>query len=382
MPLQLRSLVRPVANDTSGTGELQLSLVEVPMPEPISPDQLVVRVEAAPMNPSDLGLLFGGADMDQATSAGSAERPVVTAPIAPNVLKALAGRAGQSMPVGNEGAGTVVSAGSSPAAQALLGKKVAAIGGAMFSEYCAVGLDQVLVLPDGVTATTGASSFVNPLTALGMVETMRKEGHSALVHTAAASNLGQMLSRICLKDEVGLVNVVRKPEQAALLRGQGARYVVDSSSPRFMAELTEAIAETGATLAFDAVSGGKLAGQILLSMERAIQRRPGQSYSRYGSSIHKQVYCYGMLDQGPMELTRGAGMAWSVGGWLLSTFLQRAGSELVDGLKARVAAELQTTFLSSYTEQLTLAQALSLEALSRYRRTATGEKVLLTPSAA
>jgi NADPH:quinone reductase-like Zn-dependent oxidoreductase len=374
MPLQLRSLIRPDAT-------LELSLAEVPMPEPASPDEVVVRVEAAPLNPSDLGLLFGGADMAKAQASGSAERPVVTAPVAAPVMAAMAARVGQSMPVGNEGAGTVVAAGSSPAAQALLGKKVAALGGAMYSEYRAVPVAQCLPLPEGATAADGASCFVNPLTALGMVDTMRNEGHRALVHTVGASNLGQMLNRICLKDGVGLVNLVRKPEQAALLRAQGARHVVDTSSANFQAELTEAIAATGATLAFDAIGGGKLAGQILVAMEAAALRQPGQEYSRYGSTVHKQVYIYGSLDRGPIELARGFGMAWGVGGWLLFPFLQKVGPARVQQLKQRVADELTTTFASHYTKELTMAQALSLDAIAGYGKMATGEKVLVRPAA-
>ncbi len=374
MPLQLRSLIRPDAT-------LELSLAEVPMPEPASPDEVVVRVEAAPLNPSDLGLLFGGADMTKAQASGSAERPVVTAPIAPPVMAAMAARVGQSMPVGNEGAGTVVAAGSSPAAQALLGRKVAALGGAMYSEYRAVPVAQCLPLPEGATAADGASCFVNPLTALGMVDTMRNEGYGALVHTVGASNLGQMLNRICLKDGVGLVNIVRKPEQAALLKSQGAQHIVDSSAPDFQAALTDAIAATGAMLAFDAIGGGRLAGQILLAMEAALARQPGQEYSRYGSSTHKQVYIYGSLDRGPIELPRGFGMAWGVGGWLLFPFLQKVGPARVQQLKQRVADELTTTFASHYTKELTMAQALSLDAIAGYGKMATGEKVLVRPAA-
>ena len=373
MPLQLRSLIRPDAT-------LELSLAEVPMPEPASPDEVVVRIEAAPLNPSDLGLLFGGADMTRAQASGSSGRPVITAPVAAPVMAAMAARVGQSMPVGNEGAGTVVAAGSSPAAQALLGKKVAALGGAMYSEYRAVPVAQCLPLPEGASSADGASCFVNPLTALGMVDTMRNEGHRALVHTVGASNLGQMLNRICLKDGVGLVNIVRKPEQAALLREQGAQHIVDSSSANFQAELTDAIAATGATIAFDAVGGGTLAGQILVAMEAALLRQPGQEYSRYGSTTHKQVYIYGSLDRGPIELARGFGMAWGVGGWLLFPFLQKVGPARVQQLKQRVADELTTTFASRYTRELTMAQALSLDAIAGYGRMATGEKVLVRPA--
>ena len=374
MPLQLRSLIRPDAT-------LELSLADVPMPQPANADEVVLKIEAAPINPSDLGLLFGGADMRAAQYGGTPARPVVTAPVSEAVMAAMAARLGESMPVGNEGAGTVVAAGASPAAQALLGRRVAGLGGAMFGEYRALPAAQCLPLPEGTTAAEGASCFVNPLTSLGMVETMRREGHKALVHTAAASNLGQMLNRICLKDGIGLVNIVRKPEQARLLRELGAQHVVDSQSPDFMAQLTAAVAATGATLAFDAIGGGKLAGQILTAMETALLRQPDQEYSRYGTSVHKQVYVYGGLDRSPIELTRAFGMAWGVGGWLLFPFLQRIGAERAAQLKQRVADELKTTFASRYTREVTLAEALTAEAIGVYGKQATGEKVLMRMAA-
>jgi NADPH2:quinone reductase len=369
--LQLRSLVR-------SSGELEVSLHEVPVPEP-GPDEVLVRIEATPINPSDLGLLFGAADLSAINVSGTAARPVVAAPIPERLMKAMAGRADQSMPVGNEGAGTVVKAGSSPAAQALLGKKVAIIGGAMYAQYRCIAARDCLLLPADATAADGASCFVNPLTALGMVETMKREGHQALVHTAAASNLGQMLNRICLKDGVPLVNIVRKPEQAALLRSQGAKFVCDTNSPRFADELTDALAQTGATIAFDAIGGGKLATQILSCMEAAINRN-AKEYSRYGSAVHKQVYLYGMLDTGPTELVRNFGMAWGVGGWLLFPFLQKIGMAEAMKLRQRVADELKTTFASRYTRTVSLAEALSAEAIAVYARRATGEKFLIDPS--
>jgi len=369
--LQLRSLVR-------ASGELEVSLQEVPVPEP-GADEVLVRIEATPINPSDLGLLFGPADMGTLHVAGTFERPVISARIAEKFMKAMAGRADQSLPVGNEGAGTVVKAGASPAAQALLGKKVAVIGGAMYAQYRCMPAAQCLVLPADATAADGASCFVNPLTALGMVETMKREGHSALVHTAAASNLGQMLNRICLKDGIALVNIVRKPEQAALLREQGARHVCSISSPSFMDELTDALAETGATIAFDAIGGGKLAGQILTCMEAAINRN-AKEYSRYGSAVHKQVYLYGMLDTGPTEVVRNFGMAWGIGGWLLFPFLQKIGPAAAQALRERVAAELKTTFASHYTRTVSLAEALTPAAIAVYAKRATGEKFLIDPS--
>jgi NADPH:quinone reductase-like Zn-dependent oxidoreductase len=370
--LQLRSLVKD-------NGELELSLVRVPTPAPAA-DEVVVRVEATPINPSDIGLLFGPADPATIQVRGSGERTVASARIPAAAMKSLAGRLGQSMPVGNEGAGTVVAAGSGSAAQALLGRTVAVLGGAMYSQFRTVKVDLCLPLPAGTSAVEGASSFVNPLTALGMTETMRREGHKALVHTAAASNLGQMLNRICLADGIGLVNVVRKPEQAALLREQGARHGVSTSSPAFVEELTQALVATGATLAFDAIGGGRLAGQILGAMEAALNRS-AKEYSRYGSATHKQVYIYGGLDTGPTEFVRNFGMAWGMGGWLLFPFLQRIGPDGAQALKARVAAELKTTFASHYTRTVSLAGALQPDAIAEYGRRATATKVLIDPSA-
>lgn len=371
--LQLRSLIR-------SSGQLELSLAEVPVPTP-KDDEVLVRVEAAPINPSDQGLLFGAADLATAVQSGTPERPVITATVSAQGLQAMAGRLDESMPVGNEGAGTVVGAGSSPRAQALLGKVVAMMGGAMYGQYRCVKASQCLVLPEGATAVDGASCFVNPLTALGMVETMRLEGYSALVHTAAASNLGQMLNRICLKDGIGLVNVVRSPEQAALLKSQGAVHVCDSSAPDFRDSLTDALAATGATVAFDATGGGRLASRILACMEAALGRN-AREYSRYGSATHKQVYLYGNLDRSPTVLEREYGMAWGVGGWLLTPFLQRIGSEAAQRLRDRVAAELKTTFASRYTREVSLAEALTLDAIGVYARRATGEKYLIVPNRA
>jgi len=372
--LQLRSLMKR-------SGELELSLVEEPVPEP-KPDEVIVRVEAAPMNPSDLGLLFGAADMKTAKAAGTPERPVITATVPEAGMKAMAGRLDQSMPVGNEGAGVVVAAGNSPTAQALLGKTVAMLGGAMYAQYRCLPAAQCMPLPEGTTPAEGASAFVNPLTALGMVETMKREGHKALVHTAAASNLGQMLNRVCLADGIGLVNIVRRKEQGDLLRSIGAKHVCDASAPSFMEDLTEALAATGATLAFDAIGGGKLAGQILNAMEAAINRTTTTEYSRYGSATHKQVYIYGGLDRGPTELHRGFGMTWGMGGWLLFSFLQKIGPEGAARLKARVAAELKTTFASRYTREVSLREALKPEEIAVYAKQATGEKYLLNPNRA
>ncbi len=367
--LELRTLVRQ-------DGLLELSLAEVPVPEP-GPDEIVVRVEASPINPSDLGLLIGPADLTTIKTSGTAERPVVTAALSPPAMRALAARVGESLPVGNEGAGVVVKAGASPEAQALLGRTVAMIGGAMYAQYRRVRAADVLPLPADATAAEGASCFVNPLTALGMVETMRREGHTALVHTAAASNLGQMLVRICKADGVPLVNIVRSADQESLLRGQGAEHVLDSTASDFTARLVDAVAATGATLAFDAIGGGRLASQILSAMEQAANR--GAAYSRYGSNTYKQVYIYGGLDTGPTELARSYGMAWGVGGWLLTPFLGKIGPEAAQRLRQRVAAELKTTFASRYTAEIGLAEALDPQVIAAYARRATGEKYLINP---
>ncbi len=369
--LQLRSTVLE-------DGTLQLSLESVPIPEP-KHDEVLVRVEASPINPSDLGLLFGVADMSTAKASGTKERPVITATIPDKLMGAVKTRIGASLPVGNEGAGVVVAAGSDPAAQALIGKTVGMIGGAMYSQYRAVPANRVLPLQEGTTPAEGASCFVNPLTALGMVETMRLEGHTALVHTAAASNLGQMLQKVCLADDVPLVNIVRKPEQAELLRGLGAKHVCNSSEATFSKDLVEAVAATGATLAFDAVGGGKLASQILTAMEVAAAA-DAKSYTPYGSSTHKQVYIYGALDRGPTELIRNFGMTWGIGGWLLTPFLGRVGPKRLLELQMRVAREIKTTFASSYTREVSLAEALTLEAIAAYGRQATGTKYLVNPN--
>ncbi|MFN0038364.1 MAG: zinc-binding dehydrogenase [Burkholderiales bacterium] len=369
--LQLRSLIRR-------SGELEISLADVEVPQPAA-DEVLVRVEATPINPSDLGLLFGAADMNTAKASGSAGRPVITAQVPEKAMKAMAGRLDQSMPAGNEGAGVVVKAGSAANAQALLGKKVAMLGGAMYAQYRCVKAEQCLQLPDDATPAEGASSFVNPLTALGMVDTMRREGHSALVHTAAASNLGQMLNRICLKDGVALVNIVRKQEQANLLKAQGAKFVCNTESPEFMAELTEALAATGATIAFDAIGGGKLAGQILTGMEAALSRN-AKEYSRYGTSTHKQVYLYGALNTAPTEFVRNFGFSFGIGGWLLFIFLAKIGPAAAQKLRARVVAELKTTFASHYSHEVSLAGALRMQAISEYGKRATGVKYLITPN--
>ena len=369
--LQLRSLVRP-------TGELQLSLASVPIPDPAH-DEVVVRIEATPINPSDQGLMFGAADMSTAKQSGSGNNAVVTASIPPARMKSMAGRLDQSMPVGNEGAGVVVRAGAGPQAQALLGRTVAVFGGSMYAQYRNLKIEQCLVLPEGTTPAEGAACFINPLTALGMVETMRREGHHALVHAPAASNLGQMLVRICAKDGIELVNIVRSPEQRELLVGMGAQQVVDLTAPTFADDLAKAIASTGATIAFDAIGGGPLASQLLSAMEAAAVA-PQREYSRYGSDVPKQVYIYGSLDTGPTIILRNFGFTWSLGGWLLWPFLRKIGRADEAKLRERIVAELKTTFASHYTKTISLADALRPDEIAVYSQRATGGKYLINPN--
>ena len=368
--LQLRTLIKE-------SGELELSLIDVPVPQP-GDDDILIRVEATPINPSDLGLLVGAGDLSTLRRSGTDSHPVITADVPKPGMRAMAGRVGQSLPVGNEGAGTVVAAGKSPAAQALLGKKVTGLGGEFYAEYRLLNVAQVMELPEGTSARDGASCFVNPLTALSFPETMRMEGHKALVHTAAASNLGQMLNKICIADGVPLVNIVRKPEQEKILRDIGAKYIVNSSSDTFMDDLIKALAETKATLAFDAIGGGPLAGQILTAMEAAANI--GAEYSRYGSAQNKQVYIYGRLDLSPTLIPPGVGMAWNAGGYLLTYFLQKIGAEGRARLRKRVMDELKTTFASHYTAEISLREALNPDTLKAYNEKRTGEKYLINPT--
>jgi NADPH2:quinone reductase len=368
--LQLRSMV-------TADNKLELSLVEIEVPEP-GPDEVIVKVEATPLNPSDLALLLGPADISSARLSGSAQRPVVTADIPAKFMKMVTARLGQSLPVGNEGAGTVIAAGSSATAQALLGKTVGMAGGEMYTRYRCMNAMMCMELPEGTSAADGASCFVNPMTALGMVETMRAEGHTAMVHTAAASNLGQMLNRLCLEEEIDLVNIVRKPEQEKTLRDLGAKYVCNSSADSFFKDLNSALVTTGATLAFDATGGGKLASTILSSMEFAAAQAMTE-YNRYGSDVYKQVYVYGFLDRNPTTLSINYGFCWGMGGWLLTHFLQKAGTPKMMEMRARVSNGLKTTFASHYSREISLVEALSLQAINEYARQATGEKFLINP---
>lgn len=367
--LELRSTI-------TAQGRLILSLESTDIGDP-GQGEVVVRMEAAPINPSDLGLLVGPADVSTLEAGGTADRPELRFAIPEGRLAAVKARLDQSLAVGNEGAGTVVAAGEG--AESLTGKRVAVLGGGMYTQFRRLKARDCVPLPEGASAADGAAMFVNPLTALGFVETMRSEGHSAIVHTAAASNLGQMLNRICLADGIPLVNIVRSPAQVALLKDQGAEHVLDSSADGFGGELVDAIAQTGASIGFDAIGGGDLAGRILDAMEKAANRQAGE-YSRYGSTTFKQIYSYGMLDMSPTVIRRTFGFAWSLGGWLLTPFLQKAGAETSARLRQRVLDELTTTFASSYTATIGLAEALRPERFRAYERKTTGEKYLIDPT--
>ncbi len=371
VPTTTRELRSTVTED----GSVTLGVHEADVAAP-GPDEVTVRIEAAPINPSDLGMLFAGADMSTAVASGTSDLPAVTATISTGTA-GLGGRLGQPMPTGNEGGGTVIAAGDSDAAQALLGKVVGFISGASYAEYRTLNVASCIVMHDGTTAEQAAAPFVNPLTALGMVETMRAEGHTGLVHTVGASNLGLMLNRICLADDVPLVNIVRKPEHVDLLLGEGAKHVVNSSAESFRDDLVDALRATGATIAFDAIGGGELAGTLLSAMEKVASE--GGEFSRYGSDTHKQVYVYGGLDRSPTTLNRNFGMSWSLGGWLLTPFLMKAGQAKNDELRKRVADEINTTFKSEYGMRLSLAAAVDPEQVKRYAKMATGDKALITP---
>ncbi|HSP84587.1 MAG TPA: zinc-binding dehydrogenase [Psychrobacter sp.] len=366
-----------LTSTVSEDNKLTLALQDIEMPKP-GADEVVVRIEAAPLNPSDFGVMFSAADMSTAVQSGTEQNPVITADVPAKFMPALKTRVNKATPVGNEGAGTVVAAGSSPAAQALMGKMVAVIGGGTYRQYHCVNIQSCLELKEGTTAKEGASSFVNPLTALAMVETMRAEGHKAIIHAAAASSLGQMLNRICMADGIDLINIVRKEEQEKLLRGMGAKYVVNSSSDTFIADLTAAIIETGATISFDPIGGGQLTSDILNCMEAAITRDV-EEYSVYGSNTFKQAYIYGALNRGPITLNRNFGFAWGVNGFLLFNALGKLGTKTVMSMRKRVADEITTTFASSYTHEVSLAEALQLQSIAAYGKQATGEKYLITP---
>jgi NADPH2:quinone reductase len=367
--LQLTSTV----NDN---GTLHIVVQHQTLAQPAD-DEVMIEVQATPLNPSDIGLLCGAADMS--TAVNQPGQRAISAQIPERAMPAMAGRMNQVLPVGNEGAGRVIAAGNSEAAQALMGKTVAVLAGGMYAQYRTVKAGDCLLLPDGITPAQGASCFVNPLTALGFVETMKREGHTAMVHTAAASNLGQMLNKICLADGIDLVNIVRQPAQAELLRGLGARYVCDSSAASFMEDLTAAMIATGATIGFDATGGGTLTNHILRAMEAALSQ-DASTYSRYGSSVKKQVYVYGNLDLSPTQLTRSYGMAWSVGGWLVFPYLQQLGEDTNITLRKRVVDELTTTFASHYAQEISLSEVVDLTQAQAYYQRATSSKFLINPS--
>ncbi len=372
-------IARQVFSTVTAQGTVELSIADVDVPEPGDHD-ILVRVEAAPINPSDLGQMFGAADMSTVRTAARGTDAVLTADVPAELMPMFAGRVGVRMPVGSEGAGVVVAAGRSESAQALLGTTVSALAGGMYAQLRVIPAEQCLVLPDDVSPAEGVSCFVNPLTALGMVDTMRLEGHTAMVHTAAASNLGQMLVKLCASENVPLVNVVRRTEHVELLRELGATFVCNSSDVDFMSKLTDAVAATDATIAFDAVGGGSLAGDLLTAMESAQSRKAG-TIGAYGSIRHKQVYVYGGLDRSPIVLNRRFGAAWGIAGWLLPLFLDRVGPDRSRQLRERVAAEITTTFASGYTTVVSLEDALAPAAVAAYAKRATGEKYLVNPNA-
>jgi NADPH2:quinone reductase len=362
---------RSLRSTISSRGELRLELVEHDVPEPDG-SEVVVAVEASPINPSDLGVLLGAVAPGTLRPDGSD----LAGTVPEAALPLYRDRLDKALPVGNEGAGTVVAAG--PEAATLIGRRVALFGGSMWADYRVADAAAVVELPDDLSTAEGAALFVNPLTALSMVETMRADGHSALIHTAAASNLGQMLVRISSADGIGLVNIVRRPEQAQVLRDLGAVHVVDSSQPDFADRLTDAIRDTGATLAFDAIGGGSLVGDILTAMERA--QPPLASYTPYGSTVHKQVYVYGSLDFSPTVIDRKFGLTWSVAGYLLTNALARLGGEAIGRMRARILAEAKTTFASSYAQTIGLGDVLQPEVLAVCARRNTGTKYLIDPS--
>ncbi len=370
---------KEIRSEITSEGKLNLSIVTSDVPTP-SDDEVLIKVEASPINPSDLGLLISfAADLDSISSQGSGDDTVTTMGIHPGLMQSMKPRIDKPMKVGNEGGGVVVDAGKN--AKNLIGKTVGVAGGAMYSQYRCLPAMSCLVMNEGTTSAEAASSFVNPLTALGFTETMKLENHSALVHTAAASNLGQMLVKICLADDIPLVNIVRKEEHVELLKNLGAKYICNTSDENFMKNLIDCLVETGATLGFDATGGGnegKLAGQILSAMEVAANKNATE-YSRYGSDTYKQVYIYGGLDPTPTVLNRSFGLSWGLGGWLLTPFIGRVGMEKFQEMRDRVAKEIKTTFASSYTKEVSLEEMLEPDAIKTYAKQATGTKYLVTP---
>lgn len=370
---------RRISSTLGADGRLTIALVEAPVRQP-GADDVVIKVEAAPINPSDLMSLLASCDPAAVAADGSADAPCVQAQLSPEQTTRQAGRHGLALPSGLEGAGTVIAAGEN--ARHLIGKAVAGLSmdQGFFAEYVTMPAAACVPLPDGLTTREGAALFVNPLTALAIAETARLDGHTALIHTAAASNLGQMLVKICRDEGLALVNVVRRPAQAELLRELGATHVCDSSQPDFTDALVAALKETGATIAFDAIGGGTMAGQLLATMERAAISRM-TAYSPYGSAEAKRVWVYGYLDQSPIVLASEAyGMFWGVEGWAMPAILERAGPERAMELQMRVLREIKTTFASHFTREISLAEALDPEVMAAYARQATGEKYLINPT--
>ncbi|WP_340678917.1 zinc-binding dehydrogenase [Paraglaciecola sp.] len=360
----------------TSAGQLEMSLRDIDLPAPKA-HEVIVRIEAAPINPSDMWPMFGPADLEKASY--DKDKKQLIAPLHQGMLSRVKSRIDQTLPIGNEGAGTVVAAGEHPAAQAMLGKTVAVLSGATYAQYCCVPMQACIVHHEGITAKQAASSFVNPLTALGMVETMHMEGHTALVHTAAASALGQMLNKICVAQGVHVVNIVRNQQQADILKNIGAKYVCDSSDPEFKKHLLQAIDETGATLAFDAIGGGDLISDILTAMEK-VGSKDAKGFNTYGSAANKQVYIYGGLDFSPTILNRAYGMTWGIGGWLLMRFLGKLQPERVVELHKLVANEILTTFATTFTDELNFEQAMTPTVVAQYNAKKTGEKYYINPS--
>ena len=370
---------KEIRSKATSEGNIEISIAKVDKPVP-GDDEVLIEVQASPINPSDLGLLLSfAADVQNINVTGFGDDTVAKMPVHPAFMNTLKPRLDESMPVGNEGAGVIVDAGVN--AKDLIGKTVGLAGGAMYSQYRCVPAASCLVMNDGTTSQQAASSFVNPLTALAFVETMKMENHTALVHTAAASNLGQMLVKICKDDSIPLVNIVRKPEQVELLKSLGAEYVCNTSDPDFMKDLVKALIETGATLGFDATGGGnngELPGQILSAMEVAANAT-AKEYSRYGSDTYKQVYIYGGLDRQPTLLKRAFGMSWGLGGWLLTPMIGKIGMERFQQMRERVASEIKTTFASKYVQEISFEEMLKPEIVKLYAKQATGEKYLVNP---
>ena len=371
MPLAARQIVSTLSQDA----RLTVEIARIDLPDP-GPAEVIVAIEAAPVNPSDIGGLLGPADPANAEYTSGRMTADMPAP----AMKMLAGRIGQPTPIGIEGAGTVVAAGSDPAAQALMGRKVSCWPGtATFASHVAVPAQACIALPGDADMANASAAFVNPMTALGFIGTMKRQGHSAIVHTASASNLGQMLNRVCQEDGIPIVNIVRKPEQVDLLKAMGAEIVLDSNDGDFLPQLIDAIADADAFCGFDAIGGGEMAGTILMAMEQAANRKGG--YSRYGSDQRKHVYIYGRLDTSPVLLPATIGFSWDLSAWLLFPYLQDVGEKSAQAMRERVIAGIDSTFSSKFTDRITLDQLLGRDVLTAINAKATGQKYLITPAA-